>query len=187
MPRFLILVRHSQSQPDDQRPAREWPLSETGRARCVELAHQLRAYDPAVFVSSTEPKAIETAQITAALLSKSHYSAEGLHEHERPQAAWLGQAAFEETIARFFALPDQLVFGAETADQAYLRFSQAVHDTLTRYSGTVALVTHGTVLTLFAARAAGIAPFPFWKTLQMPSFVVLSIPDFQLIETIHPA
>ncbi len=54
-------------------------------------------------------------------------------------------------------------------------------------SGNAVIVKHGTVITLFTARANGIEPFIFWKQLGLPSCVVLELPDFRLagvIETV---
>jgi broad specificity phosphatase PhoE len=79
--------------------------------------------------------------------------------------------------ARVFAQPDRLIFGSETANQAAARFEQAVTDVLARrLHETVVIVAHGTVTRLFVALAAGIAPFPFWQRLGLPSFVVLPRP-----------
>lgn len=49
--------------------------------------------------------------------------------------------------------------------------------------GNIIIVAHGTVITLFVSRRAGLEPFPFWKRLALPSFVVLSLPD-QAVESV---
>jgi broad specificity phosphatase PhoE len=49
----------------------------------------------------------------------------------------------------------------------------------------VAVVTHGTVMTLFVTRAAGLEAFPFWKRLGLPAFVVLSWPGFGLLDVVE--
>jgi broad specificity phosphatase PhoE len=53
-----------------------------------------------------------------------------------------------------------------------------VDEILERYADeNVAVVVHGTVITLFVARYAEVEPFGFWKRLGLPSFCVLtSIP-----------
>jgi hypothetical protein len=38
---------------------------------------------------------------------------------------------------------------------------------------------------LFIARAAGLDPVPFWKSLGLPAFAVLSLPDLRLLEVIE--
>ncbi len=181
----LILIRHSTPQIEPDLPAKEWRLSDEGRARCQPLAERLTAYDPSQFVASLEPKALETAQIVAGQLNKPLQTAEGLHEHERSRVGYLGRAQFEAAVATFFEKPDQLVFGDETADQCHARFAQTITRSLTASPDqTLAVVTHGTVLTLFVSRATGLAPFPFWKALSLPMFAVLSLPEQRLIETV---
>jgi broad specificity phosphatase PhoE len=161
-------------------PAREWHLSEIGRARCQLLADQLAALQPDLVVSSVAPKAIETAQIVAQRLGQTVQVVQGLHEHARSDIG-LNAAEFVAAVARFFAKPHELVFGDETADAAYTRFASALAGVIeVRCQRTVAVITHGTVLSLFAARAAGVEPFAFWQRLGLPAFVVLTLPDLAL-------
>jgi broad specificity phosphatase PhoE len=181
----LILIRHSQPEIDPTLPASQWRLSETGRLRCRPLADRLTVHHPDVIVASAEPKAVETAQIVAALLDKPFETAEGLHEHDRHDVGPLSKAQFEAAVADLFANPQRLVFGRETADQAHRRFAKAIAGVLARHPGNnVAVVTHGTVMTLFVARTTGLEPLPFWKELGLPAFVVLSRPQFGLVTVI---
>lgn len=170
----LILIKHVQPQIDPFLPAREWPLSAEGKLRCRPLADKLAAYEPDVIVSSTEPKAIETARIVAEYLHKPFEAAEGLHEHDRSNVPFYSPQVFEQIVATFFQKPTELVFGRETALQAQQRFSQAVERVLAEYRDeNVAIVAHGTVITLFVAAHTEIEPFAFWKRLEMPSLVVM--------------
>jgi broad specificity phosphatase PhoE len=50
---------------------------------------------------------------------------------------------------------------------------------------TVAIVSHGTVITLYVARAAGVEPFAFWQGLGLPAFVVLSWPRLGLLNVVE--
>ena len=103
-------------------------------------------------------------------------SVDGLHEHVRSRVEHTSQEVFEASVRAFFEQPDQLVYGDETADQAHARFSQAVKAIQERYPGQTPLVivTHGTVISLFVARACGVDPFPLWKSLKLPCMVVFS-------------
>jgi len=170
-------------------PASEWKLSGEGRRRCMDLARRLAAYDLGAVVSSHEPKAVETGQIVAETLGFPFEIAAGLHEHERGVVRDLGSREdFWAQVARLFEHPDELVLGYETADEAHARFVPAVDSVLARWPATsLAIVSHGTVMTLFISRAAGLDPVPFWKSLTLPCFAVLSLPDLQLLEIVTDA
>jgi broad specificity phosphatase PhoE len=184
--RKLILIRHSLPAMVSGVPASEWHLSAEGRRRCAPLARRLAAYGPAAVVSSQEPKAVETGQIVAGTLGLSLETAPGLHEHERGPVRDLGnREEFEAQVARFFEHPDRLVLGCETADEAHARFARAVTSVVERRpSANLAIISHGTVMSLFVARATGLDPLPFWKGLGLPSFVVLSLPELALLEVV---
>ena len=92
-------------------------LGEVGRRRSVLLATRLKEFKPAVIWSSTEPKAIETAQIVASEFSVPVEIADGLEEHHRDNVPFLSKEVFEEAVERFFRCPDRLVLGTETADR----------------------------------------------------------------------
>jgi broad specificity phosphatase PhoE len=187
--RKLVLVRHSLPEYVVDLPASEWQLSDEGRRRCGRLADRLAAYDLAAVVTSTEPKAVETGQIVADALGLPLETAPDLHEHERGVVTSTGgQAAFQAQVSRLFKRSDELIFGAETADQAHARFAGAVAAAIGRHpSGNLAIVAHGTVMTLFIARAAGLDPVPFWRSLGLPAFAVLSLPDLHLLEVVENA
>jgi broad specificity phosphatase PhoE len=173
-PRKLILVRHSVPAIVPGVPAREWMLSDHGRQRCHALAAMLAEHTPDIVVSSLEPKAVETGQIVASLLGKPFATAPGLHEHKRRGVEFSTREEFEARMAVLFAHPTELVMGSETAEQAGHRLAQAIAHVLDRYPGdNVAVVTHGTVMSLYVAQVAGVEPFSFWRRLGLPSFAVL--------------
>ncbi|HNP71084.1 MAG TPA: histidine phosphatase family protein [Kouleothrix sp.] len=179
----LILIRHSQSQPTPGEPPSLWPLTAAGRARCELLAERLRAYDLDLIVGSDERKTRETAALAAARLGLPCSSAPDLHEHRREHTSWMQQHAFDAAVAGGFARPGELVFGEETFAQARERFGRAVRAVLAANPDRrLAIVAHGTVLALFVAQHAGIAPLPFWRSLGMPAIVALSLPDFSLLD-----
>ena len=183
MPVF-VLVKHSLSEIDSEVPSREWRLSEEGQVRSRILAEKLGQYDLDVIVSSNEPKAIETASISARSLNIPVEVVEGLHEHERRNVGFLEKECFEQSISRFFSRPTELVFGEETADTAYNRFSKAVYGLSDRFpQANMALISHGTVLSLLVSRVSTLEPFALWKQLGLPSYVVLSRPDLNVVET----
>ena len=179
----LILVKHSLPEIVENVPASEWKLSAEGRLRCKNLAERLAKYRPEQVVSSVEPKARETAEILAGELGLAANEFEGLHEHDRNNVGYLSSDKFQETVREFFARPDVLVFGNETAKQAYIRFRKAIHSILSQSPNkTIVVVAHGTVISLFVSRYIGISDFSLWNEFGLPSFVVLDMQSNVLIE-----
>lgn len=184
MKRKLILVRHSLPNIVPGVPACQWTLSEEGRQRCQPLASRLAVWQPGIVVSSLEPKAIETGRLVSDELDIPFETAVGLHEHERQGTAFTTPERFQADIAVFFRQPGELVLGNETADQARERFHHAVTTVLSAHPlNTVAIVAHGTVITLFVCRVTGIEPFSFWRRLGLPALVVFGLPE---ADTNHP-
>lgn len=172
----LILIKHSQPEIVETLPARGWHLSEEGKVRAERLANRLISYQPESLFSSVEPKAIETAHILGAGLDLKVSVFEDLHEHDRSTAPYLSKDQFENSVREFFLNPYLLVFGNETADQSHHRFSKAVHSILeSNRNKTIAIVSHGTVISLFVSRLSGVSDFSLWKELGLPSFLVLDM------------
>jgi broad specificity phosphatase PhoE len=178
---WLILVKHSF--PDiipGVRPS-QWSLSKVGRQRCEPLAKELAVFQSQRVFSSIEPKAMETAHLVSQKLSIPFQSFEDLHEHLRKATLNFSEKLFHTKIAAFFAQPDELIYGEETAGQCRERFAKAVNILLNQNHGlNLIVVAHGTVITLFVAQACSIDPFPFWQRLGLPSFVVLSYPTLSM-------
>src|SRR2546421_12812091 len=179
--RKLILVKHASPLVIPGTPPEQWNLSDKGKESCVALADALREHAPTVFVSSEEPKAQETAQIVASRLSAPFEVAPNLHEHDRSNVPHMRSGEFISHMEVFFRKRDERVLGRETAREADDRFAAAVDDVLAEHpQGNVAIVAHGTVIALFLCRHGGKKPFELWREMGLPSFAVMSLPDFQI-------
>ena len=169
MPRRLLLIRHSVPAVDPAVPASKWRLTDEGRERAAAFAARLQGYDVRFIASSREPKASETASILAERLGVPWAVEEGLHEHERTRVGWLGREEMDRRVAALLERPDEPGFGDETGRQARTRFGAAVARVLAEHAeGDVAVVAHGTVITLYAQPRE---PFTFWRGLKMPDLV----------------
>jgi len=177
--RNVILIRHSAVTIEVGVSARAWQLSENGRCRTQKRTSQIADHHPTRIITSEENKAVETGQILAEALGIPWQTAVNLHEHERRTVPYFtSREEFETAVARFFARPDELVLGEETANQARNRFETAVHTLIVQHpADTLAIVTHGTVLTLFLAHHNNFSPFPFWQQLSLPDFFVSTFPS----------
>jgi broad specificity phosphatase PhoE len=181
--RLLILVRHSAVTINPSVPSHEWRLSAEGQQRAYILAEQIAPYNPTTVVSSHETKAQETAAIIASTLGLPQQTAANLHEHVRH--IFIADAAeWGAAVATFFARPDELVLGSETARQAQRRFGAAVESLLHQHpEGNLIIVTHGTVLTLLLWQYnPDLDPFLIWKSLALPCFFVLSLSDKRVLQ-----
>jgi broad specificity phosphatase PhoE len=165
----VLLVRHSVPEVDRSIPAAEWRLSAEGRARCDALAKRVSAYDPELIMSSTEPKALETAELLASRLGLDVRESAELREQERRTVGWLERDELEAAVLRVFAEPDQVVFGEESAASALERFTRAVEGLGDR----AIVVSHGTVISLYVAARTGQDAFALWKGLELPDLLVV--------------
>lgn len=179
----LYLIKHAQPDIQPLIPANGWHLSESGRQSCSSLLEQLADQDIKTIFSSSEPKAVETAEIIAAGLSLPFEIQPGLHEHDRSNTPYFkSKTVFENQVRDFFNNPASLVMGKETALQAFLRFKQAIDQIImTNANQNIAVVSHGTVITLLVSYYNRTEPFNFWHSLALPSITVLQLPDFNLI------
>ena len=183
--RKLHLVKHSLPVIDPHEPSSKWRLGPAGSRLSVLLAERLAAADVDAVFSSTEPKAEETGRIIADRLGAPFATADGLQEQARDAVGWLDSAdAFETAVSMLFAEPDKPVFGAETANQAHARFAAALEQVMSAETGDIAVVSHGTVITLYVARANHLEPVPLWKQLGLPSLVTVEWPSGNLLEVV---
>jgi broad specificity phosphatase PhoE len=184
--RKLILVKHAKPLVEGRVASHKWRLSEEGRNACPPLAEALRPLDPAVIVTSDEPKAIETGELVCAALGKTLEQADDLYEHDRSNVPMMPTRDFISTMALFFKDRNRLVLGRETAREAADRFARAVDSVLEAHpEGNVAIITHGTVLALFASEHGGGDAFQLFRKLGLPSFVTFSGPELEVAEVVE--
>lgn len=165
----MLLVRHSVPELDPAVPAEEWRLSDDGRQRCGPLAERLRAHEPTGIVSSTEPKARETAELVAGELGLEVQESAALRETARRTVPWLDTEELRRSLQELFDRPDEIVFGEESASHALARFSAALQGLDER----TVVVSHGTVISLYAAGRTGRDAFELWSSLELPDLVVV--------------
>ena len=167
-------------------PPSTWRLSEAGRAAAVLLAERLTGLGIGAICSSDEPKAAETGSVVAERLGLTLRQVPGLREHAREGAGLAPTtAAFEAAVARMLAMPSSRVFGEETADEAHVRFTAALAELMTEQDADVAVVSHGTVISLYVARANDLEPFALWCRLGLPSMVITDWPSGRSLELVE--
>ena len=182
----LILVRHAAVHVDPTIPSHQWPLTAGGRSATHQLAHKLKPYQPGRIITSEEAKAQATGAALAEVLQLPTKTAPGLQEHDRRGMPFFeNKADFETAVANFFTHPDELLFGGETAVQATTRIPQAINHRLpTNPDSKLAIVSHGTVLTLFICQHnPELSPIQFWQALTLPCAFILTLPEMKLSQS----
>jgi broad specificity phosphatase PhoE len=185
---LIVFIKHALPVLDASRPPRDWRLSAEGRLQSRVLAERLRAFTPLRLISSVEPKAIETGQIVAEQLDVPLTLLEGLQEFERPALPIMTRTEHERMNKAIFTDFERPVLGTESARGALDRFSRALSTQLEQTEEqTLAIVTHGTVISLFVAAHNAVSPFDLWKRLSCPSIVVMKRLAFTLVDVMDGA
>jgi hypothetical protein len=148
-----LFIRHGPTVVAAGSPPEAWALSH-GAAESVRPIRPLLRYLTRPLVVSSE---YVKARATADLLSDDRAIDPRLNEVSRP---WVDDIT--AAVRRY--LDGGLVNGWEPQEQATARFSEAV-----QAWGSVAYVTHGTVLALYlSSRFSEVRPFEFWGSLSAP-------------------
>lgn len=184
--RKLILIKHAKPAVIPEVPSHKWELSKEGRAKCQPLAEKIKTHAPDVVIASEEPKARETGRIVASLLGKPFQTATGLHEHDRSNVAHIDPRDFLSWMAMFFQERNSRAFGRESAAEAEARITKAVDGVLAAHpQGSIAIVTHGTVLSLLIAAHTNEDPYQLYRKMELPSYIVFSLPDWTVVEQVE--
>lgn len=154
---FGLYITHPQVKIDPDVPVPQWGLSDIGRARAEEAARSDWAKRLGRIISSDETKAIETAEVLAAVAGVSIEIAHDTHENDRSATGFLPSPAFEEAADWFFAHPTESFKGWERALDAQSRIVSAVNRILADHDPSVpiAFVGHGGVGTLLKCHLMG--------------------------------
>ncbi|MBV8594231.1 MAG: histidine phosphatase family protein [Caulobacteraceae bacterium] len=175
----LILVRHAAPKIEPDVPPPQWRLSDEGRLAAEALSLRIGAFRPVAVRASTEPKAIETAQILAAPLGLAVTSDAAFDEHRREDWPFEPDAAVREAkVLRVLSEFAASVDGAEPGVVAAARFAGGLESHPQR---PLVVVTHGTILALYMAWTASVEPKALWRSLHLPDALILDAQG-QLIE-----
>ena len=181
--RKLLLIKHAKPLVDPAKSSELWRLADEGREQAKKLGGELAQYQPAIVISSDEPKAQETAAIVAEQLKIPTESAGGLREHDRRNVPHMQPGEFISSVELFFRRPSELSLGGETAQQALARFEAAVNEAISKHpTGNLAIVSHGTVIALFVEKHSDRNGFQIWREMSLPSFAVFDLPEIRLRE-----
>lgn len=181
--RTLVLVRHAESFPRPDRPASRWGLTDRGRAQALEAADRIGAHRPRVCLSSAEPKAVETARLLALRLGVGTRAVSGIEEHLRETVPFFADPLdFRAAVLAMLARPDEPVFGEETAAGCLARFTAGLDQALASERGNLAVVTHGTVMSLWLEPVLEKPAAGIWTSLGFCGFAAVTWPGRRPLE-----
>ncbi len=179
----LVLVRHSNPAARSDINVHDWVLTLKGIQNATILAGDLGTFLPFHLASSPELKAMQTAQVISEGLDLDGYSiATGAHEHRRNTMSWYDDDEERRAaIQRVFSEPDAVVLGEESARAAFQRFRAQVDALKAEHPDeSLVVVTHGTVMALFAGFTNDLPPGNIWERLGLPSYIVLDLDTYRL-------
>ncbi len=177
----LILIKHSEPVVGLELPPSKWGLSDRGRQRANSLAEYLADRAIGGLFSSSEVKAVQTAEIVGKATGLSLNVMHDLREHERDNTPIVDAETWRSTVIKSIRNQNEQIYGSEPVSTARIRFGAAIGK-LMEPGGSdqvVAVVAHGTVISTFVAELLDTDPVPIWKSLGLPGFVEIEWP--------HPA
>lgn len=148
----MYFLTHADVRIDPDVPIVDWPLSDLGRARISAGLGQPWLKEITSLWSSTERKALDTAEILSGALGLPIRTLQDLGENDRSSTGYLPLAEFERTADAFFAKPDRSVRGWATARAEQSRILAAIEAVRADDPGGCPLVvSHGAVGALLLA------------------------------------
>ncbi len=143
-------LTHPQVLIDADKEVQTWSLNDVGRSRVAHLAHHPKELQFTMrIITSSETKAIETAEPLADVLGLNLEIRPEMHENDRSATGFLPPEEFETVADQFFAKAEKSVRGWERAVDAQTRILQAVMACLSEHQqGDILFVGHGGVGTL---------------------------------------
>ncbi len=169
----LYLITHAHTSQDATSDARTWQLSAFGTQQADALA-RLPMWDSIQCIGlSTEQKSLLTVKPVLAEADRLVVADSRFDELRR--VGWVENYA--EQVQAAFERPDDSIDGWEPAATALARFVEGVQALCLAHQGeTLALVSHGLVLSLYRAHLLGQARVEFadWQNLDFGAVAIVN-------------
>lgn len=157
---LIYLIRHPHTQINLETPASTWGLSETGQAQTAALLNAPFWPHVSAVYPSREPKAITAAKEAALRYNIPVVPRSAFGELDRSAYTAPDEHSYEAAVAACFANPAESPHGWEPAAAALHRFKREISQVLSWHppEESIAVVSHGLVLTLYLAHLRGQVP-----------------------------
>jgi broad specificity phosphatase PhoE len=171
----LHLVRHAQSRMNSSAPSWDWTLAPSAHEGALRLQDAGVLPRDALWVSSSELKAVLTAQL---LTDSAVRLDDDLREAVR-DPEFLHHEDFQRRVLRSFARPDECAAdGWEPLARTQARVVRAAVTAVEEGAGRdVVLTGHGTAMTMLVAGLTGEPPdVAAWEAMRMPDHCAITWP-----------
>ena len=149
---YLYLIRHPLTHVDPTRPSAEWDLSEQGRQQVDALISAPFWKGVAALYSSEQMKALGPAKMIGESYQIPVTALPGIAEVRRDKQVYRTNSSHQLILQEFFKSPDKVIEGWERAAAALDRFVQSTQHVVKNHPNeSIALLSHGTILTLYTA------------------------------------
>ncbi|MEF3305944.1 histidine phosphatase family protein [Paenibacillus sp. GYB003] len=163
----VYFIRHAESIYTDGNE-RERGLTDKGKRDALRVRDLLADRPIEAVVSSPYRRAIDTVRPLADALGKPVAIEEHLRERLASGTSF-GKDEFMQAKKKLFEQPDFSFPGGESSEAAGLRAVRILAGLLREYEGrTIAIGTHGDIMTLMLNRYDPGFGYPFWTSLTMP-------------------
>lgn len=182
----LYLITHAHTQQVQTEDARTWTLSNAGREQAEALAHAPFWDDVDLVLVSSEAKTRLTVQPVLEARSLPVWTEARFDELRRP--GWVDN--YEERVQQAFANPTQPAGDWESAARAMDRFMDGMMLMKKRFVAqeTLALVSHGLILSLYRAHLLGQSHVDFadWQRLSFASVALVDPNRERILQDFEP-
>ena len=172
----LILIRHSKTQQVPDISSHKWTISDEGVDLARQLSEQLAEYKIEMIFSSHEKKTKETANIFKERLNlPSVIELDGVEETRRGEVPYFADHnEFGARVIKAMENKSEILFGDESFENALNRFIKAIDSITRQYPNAeyLAVVSHGTVISLYLEHLTKIKARKFWKAMPMPAYYI---------------
>lgn len=155
---YCIYLTHPEVAIDPAVPVPDWGLSDIGRSRANKGLLEPWASEIRHVYSSSERKAVETAEVFATRFALTVRLIESMHENDRSATGFLPPHEFEQVADQFFSAPETSIRGWERALDAQSRIVDSVKAVVSDLptDDPVLLAGHGGVGTLLKCYLLGV-------------------------------
>lgn len=152
----IYFLRHGKTKVDANTPISQWLMHPTGAEQAQQLAETDVFKDIEIIITSTEQKAVDTAQPIAQKLGLEIQQVPELSELDRDKGGFMPAEEYEEMAQQALTNLHVPAGNWESAQHALDRFSAAVQKIDSTYTNKkILIVGHGYTINMYFAQLLG--------------------------------